>query len=70
MRLAVDELAAERALERTLVQSGALLLPRGGVEIVPELAAGVSTIDFPVAMDVAAGDVLGINELVAARTMR
>ncbi len=63
MRLVVDELAAERALERTLVQSGALLLPRGGVEIVPELAAGVSTIDFPVEVDVAAGNALGINEL-------
>lgn len=34
----VDEAAAEHALERALVQSGALLLPAGTVEIVPSLS--------------------------------
>ena len=33
--LVVDELAAERALERTLVEEGALLLPAGQAEISP-----------------------------------
>src|SRR5210317_1333526 len=34
-RLSVDLLAAERALERTLVEAGALLLPQGAVEVTP-----------------------------------
>jgi hypothetical protein len=36
--LAVDELAAERALERTLVEEGALLLPAGQAEINPSVS--------------------------------
>lgn len=36
--LLVDEDAAERALERTLVATGGLLLPRGSIEIEPALA--------------------------------
>ncbi len=36
--LVVDELAAERALERTLVEEGALLLPRGQAEIAPQVS--------------------------------
>ena len=34
----VDEAAAEHALERALIQSGALLLPAGTIEIVPSLS--------------------------------
>ena len=34
----VDEDAAQRALERTLTQSGALLLPRGSISLTPGLA--------------------------------
>ena len=34
----VDELAAERALERTLVETGALLLPAGQAEISPSVS--------------------------------
>lgn len=34
----VDELAAERALERTLVETGALLLPTGQAELTPSVA--------------------------------
>ena len=47
-RLVVDEAAAERALERTLIQSGALLLRRGSIELVPSLTYSVNDIDFPV----------------------
>jgi hypothetical protein len=36
--LAVDELAAERALERTLVETGALLLPAGQAEVSPSVS--------------------------------
>ena len=36
--LAVDELSAERALERTLVETGALLLPAGQAEISPSVS--------------------------------
>lgn len=36
--LIVDELAAERALERTLVEEGALLLPAGQAEINPSVS--------------------------------
>jgi hypothetical protein len=46
-RLLVDLTAAERALERTLVQSGALLLPRGAVELVPGVASGIREFTFP-----------------------
>lgn len=33
----IDEAAAQRALERTLTQTGALLLPRGTIELTPSL---------------------------------
>ncbi len=36
--LEVDELAAERALERTLVETGALLLPAGQAEVTPSVS--------------------------------
>ena len=36
--LAVDELSAERALERTLVETGALLLPAGQAEVSPSVS--------------------------------
>ncbi|NND37048.1 MAG: hypothetical protein HKN81_07925 [Gammaproteobacteria bacterium] len=54
-RLVVDELAAERALERTLVQAGALLLPGGAIELVPQLSVTVSEFDFPVTADFGSG---------------
>ena len=44
-RLIVDEIAAERALERTLVQAGALLLPRGAFEFRYFFSSQVSTED-------------------------
>lgn len=47
-RLTVDLDAAERALERTLVQSGALLLPRGSFEFVPTLSYASSDLERPI----------------------
>ncbi len=57
-QLRVDQVAAERALERTLVQSGALLLPRGRVELVPTLTHLVAETDVPVSVDPTSGEVL------------
>ena len=54
-RLVVDEIAAERALERTLVQTGALLLPRGAVEISPFFSMGVSDFEFPTSVETETG---------------
>lgn len=49
--LVVDELSAERALERTLVEEGALLLPSGQAEIAP----GVSYVHRDQSVPFAAG---------------
>ena len=46
--LEVDEIAAERALERTLIQSGALLLPFRQMEIQPFVTYTRRENDFPV----------------------
>ena len=46
-QLEVDEAAAERALERTLVQAGALLLSAGVVEIEPSFTYTYNEFDFP-----------------------
>ncbi|MEJ2129987.1 MAG: hypothetical protein P8X81_14250, partial [Woeseiaceae bacterium] len=59
-RLIVDEVAAERALERTLVQAGVLLLPRGALELTPSLSMAVSDFELATIVDVGAGDELGI----------
>ena len=60
----VDEEAAERALDFTLVQEGALLLPTGRVEVSPSFTYTRRTGDFPV--------VLGQpgNQVVAERDVR
>ena len=55
-RLEVDEQAAQRALERTLVQGGALLLPTWRVQFTPSTAFSVNEFDFPAL--VADGDAL------------
>ena len=46
-QIEVDEEAAERALERTLVQAGALLLPFGTVEVEPSFAYTRRETDAP-----------------------
>ena len=48
-RLEVDDEAAERALERTLVQEGVLLLPTGIVEVDPSVTYTYNDFDFPTA---------------------
>jgi hypothetical protein len=59
-RLIVDEIAAERALERTLVQAGALLLPQGAFEMTPSISMGVSSLDVATIVDTGGGDELGV----------
>lgn len=62
-RLFVDEAAAERALERTLVQTGALLLPGGNIEVVPSLSYAVDETDFAVTTAVGTEQLTGSSEL-------
>jgi hypothetical protein len=61
-KLEIDEQAAQRALERTLIQGGALLLPAWRTQFAPSLAYSLNQADFPVV--VADGDeqLLGSNE--------
>jgi hypothetical protein len=49
--LDVDELAAERALERTLVDEGALLLEAGQAEIAPSIDFSYRDGDAPIVID-------------------
>jgi hypothetical protein len=46
-KLDVDEDAAQRALERTLIQAGALLLPTWRMQFVPSVAYSYLQSDFP-----------------------
>jgi hypothetical protein len=46
-RLDVDELAAQRALERTLTQEGALLLPSWTFEVEPSFTYGLDQFEIP-----------------------
>ncbi len=55
----IDEEAAERALEFTLVQQGALLLPLGRAEFTPSFTYTRRTDDFPVFL----GQVIGEQEV-------
>lgn len=48
----VDEDAAQRALERTLTQQGALLLPQGAIDITPGFNYTRNEIDTPTFVDV------------------
>ena len=73
----VDEQAAERALERTLVAGGALLLPAGQAEIEPSFTYARRENDAsPVLVDTGDGDLaltnpnLERNELTAALGIR
>lgn len=67
-RLPVDLLAAERALERTLVEAGALLLPQGAIELTPSAAFSVTEFDFPTILDIGEGDELGVVSVNRAAT--
>jgi uncharacterized coiled-coil protein SlyX len=50
-RFAVDELAAERALERSLAQAGALLLPAWRMELTPSLGYAIDDFGFTTDVD-------------------
>ena len=62
----VDEEAVERALDFTLVQEGALLLPLGQAEFTPSFTYTRRTNDFPVFVDSAGAD-LTVGEQEARR---
>ncbi len=60
--LEIDEQAAQRALERTLIQGGALLLPAWRTQFAPSLAYSLNQADFPVVVAVGDEQLLGSNE--------
>lgn len=43
----IDELAAQRALERTLIQEGAVLLPSWVIEFAPSFSYTLNQVEFP-----------------------
>lgn len=62
-KLEIDEQAAQRALERTLTQGGALLLPAWRTQLVSSLAYGLDQANFPVVVAVGDDLLLGSNEV-------
>jgi hypothetical protein len=64
---AVDEEAAERALERTLVQTGALLLPFGLAELQPYVTYTHFNNEQPIFLLDAAGNITAVTETQARR---
>lgn len=59
----VDEAAAERALERTLVRAGALLLPFGAAELEPSLRYIREERDAPVLLPVEGGQIIASDNV-------
>jgi hypothetical protein len=59
----VDEEAAERALDFTLVEEGALLLPLGRAQVTPSFTYTRETGDFPVVVDPGGANLLGEQEV-------
>ena len=63
-RVEVDEEAAERALDFTLVEEGALLLPLGRAQVTPSFTyTRDETGDFPVVVDPGGANLLGEQEV-------
>ena len=62
-KLEVDEQAAQRALERTLVQGGALLLPTWQMEFGPSLTYSLNQFDFPALIADGGEVLLGSSEV-------
>ncbi len=62
-KLEVDEQAAQRALERTLVQGGALLLPTWQIEFGPSLSYSLNQFDFPALIPDGGEVLLGSTEV-------
>ena len=61
--LEVDEQAAQRALERTLIQGGALLLPAWRMEFGPSLSSALNQIDFPTVVADGETSRLGMSDI-------
>jgi hypothetical protein len=59
----IDEEAIERALDFTLVEEGALLLPAGRAEFTPSFTYTRRTNDFPVVVDPGGANLLGEQEV-------
>jgi hypothetical protein len=59
----IDEEAVERALDFTLVEEGALLLPVGRAEFTPSFTYTRRTNDFPVVVDPRGANLLGEQEV-------
>jgi hypothetical protein len=62
-KLEVDEEAAQRALERTLIQGGALLLPRWRMQLTPSITYSLNERDFPVVIATGDEQLLGSNAI-------
>jgi hypothetical protein len=62
-QVTVDEEAAERALDFTLVQEGALLLPFGRAEFTPSFTYTRQTVDFPVVIGPSGNQVIAEEEV-------
>jgi hypothetical protein len=62
-QFAVDEEAAERALDFTLVEEGALLLPLGRMQVTPSFTYTRETGDFPVVVDPGGANLLGEQDV-------
>lgn len=69
-QLEVDPEAAERALERTLTAEGALLLPRGRIEIEPSVRYERDERDEFVGLDVDGDGTIGLGEVGPAQVDR
>ncbi len=65
----LDPLAAERALERVLVRTGALLLGPGQAEIEPSFTYQRSAGSFPIAFVDGAGTVVGVGDREVRRDL-
>ncbi|WP_194726680.1 hypothetical protein [Noviherbaspirillum malthae] len=66
----VDENAAQRALERTLTQSGALLLPQGAISITPGFAYTRTELDSSVLVDITNPATGATSAGLAGQTLR
>lgn len=64
--LEVDEQAAQRALERTLTQGGALLLPSWRIQFGPSISYSLNQTDFPTLVEEGDFLLLGSNDVQRA----
>jgi hypothetical protein len=62
-KLEVDEQAAQRALERTLTQGGALLLPTWRIQFGPSITYSLNQTDFPTLVEDGDTLLLGLNDV-------